>query len=130
MQEPTPKIELKKVDFDELCQCGSRMPFGFCCGSELRQVAAKQIDRIKFPAPALMNFKLGDVTCRSVWNRIHIRPQDEHLHEFIIIVLLWTLGKKWHEEQVKKSADEQHIIMRWLRARYDFLTHARSLGLT
>lgn len=129
MQEQNPTIQLKEVDFDEPCECGSEKPFGICCGFALRQIVTQQLDKIKFPAPALMNFKLGDVICRNVWNAIHARPKDEHLHEFIINVLLWTLGKPWYEEQLNKPAEEQHIIMRWLRARYDFLRDACSVGL-
>lgn len=129
MQEQNPTIQLKKVNFEKLCECGSKKPFGICCGFTLKQIAAQQFDKIKFPAPELMNFRLGDVICRNVWNAIHQRPKNEHLHEFIINVLLWTLGQKWHEEQIKKPTEEQHIIMRWLRARYDFLTNALSIGL-
>jgi hypothetical protein len=45
-----------------------------------------------------------------MWNKIRVRPPAEHLHEFIFNVLLWTLGQKWHKEQVNKSAEERHII--------------------
>lgn len=89
-----------------------------------------QIEELKFPAPRLMKFQMGDGTGRIIWNKVHIRPKDEHLHEFIINVLLWTLGEKWHKEQVKKSSEERHVIMRWLYARYNLLTHLSLLGKT
>jgi hypothetical protein len=91
---------------------------------------SEQGDEIRFPAPELIKVQLGDVICRFIWNKIRYRPQTEHLHEFIFNGLLWTLGEKWHKHQISKSAEERHIIMRWANARYEFLTHARSLGLT
>lgn len=88
------------------------------------------IEIIKFPAPELMKFQLGGTTGRIVWDKIHIRPQTEHLHEFIFNVLLWTLGERWHKEQVSKSPEARHMIMRWVYARYEFLTKANAQGLT
>lgn len=91
---------------------------------------SEQRDEIKFPAPKLMKVQLGDLTCRFIWNKIRYRPQTEHLHEFIFNALLWTLGEKWHQDQISKPAEERHVIMRWANARYKFLIHAQSLGLT
>jgi hypothetical protein len=81
-----------------------------------------------FPEPQFHSFRLGDVIGRSIWNAIHVRPKDEHLHEFIVNAMLWTLGENWFNEQNKKPLEERHIIMRWLHARYIFLTEAMSRG--
>lgn len=112
------------------CYCGSGKLVGECCGPALIQKLAIQAEQAKFPAPELMKFQLGDFTGRIVWDRIHIRPKTEHLHEFMVNVLIWTLGEEWHREQVNKLPEERHAIMQWIYARYNFLTQAQSLNLT
>lgn len=85
-------------------------------------------ERKKFPAPELHNFRLGEITCRTIWNRIFPRPKNEHLHEFIFHALFWKLGDKWYKSQKKKPFEEQHIIVRWEQARYDFLRKLEKEG--
>jgi hypothetical protein len=121
---------LKEVEFDKKCECGTGLKFGECCGKVLIQMAAEAAYREKFPGPRLINTKSGKYRVRAVWNRIHFRPLTEHLHEFIVKVLIQTLGKSWCKAQREKVPEEQHIIMRWIDARSEFFKQVESLNLT
>jgi hypothetical protein len=39
---------------------------------------------------------------RAVRNKVHFRPLDESFQDFQLNLLLWTLGKKWYDEQSAK----------------------------
>jgi len=82
----------------------------------------------KFPEPNLNNFRLGEFIGRTIWNKIHWRPKDEHLHEFIFQAMGWTLGNHWIEEQMKMPLSDRHVIMKWTQSRYDFLTKIQKQG--
>lgn len=95
---------------------------------DLAKYFQEQHEQRLFPAPLFHNFRLGEVICRSIWNAIHCRPKDEHLHELIVLAMQWTLGENWFNEQMSKPLEERHIIMKWLYARYVFLTEAMKNG--
>ena len=50
---------------------------------------------------------------RAVGNRLYARPPKETLHEFMLNLLKWTLGKEWYFGELKKSPEEQQQIVRW-----------------
>ncbi len=89
-----PELTLKKVEFDESCQCGSGQMYGECCGADLKALVDKQADQAKFPKPEIMSAQLGPFKLRFIWNKIYQRPANEHLHEFLIHTIRWTLGEK------------------------------------
>ena len=95
---------------------------------DLKKILMERQEQMIFPAPRFNNFRLGEVICRSIWNAIHYRPKDEHLHEFIVLAMQWTLGENWFNEQMGKPLEERHIIMKWLQARYIYLTEAMKNG--
>jgi hypothetical protein len=115
---------------DEPCQCGSGQTYGKCCGADFKAFLAKQADRAKFPKPEIMSAQLGPFKMRFIWNKICQRPANEHLHEFLIHTVRWTLGEKWYQEQEKKSTQDKHVVMRWIDSRYEFLTKIQHLNLT
>ncbi len=121
---------LKEAEFDKECECGTGLRFGECCGKVLIQMAAEAAYREKFPSPRLISTKSGKYRFRAVWNKIHFRPLTEHLHEFIVKVLMRTLGKSWCKAQREKVPEEQHIIMRWIDARSEFFKQVEPLNLT
>jgi hypothetical protein len=120
---------LKEVEFDKKCECGTGLKFGERCGKVLIQMAAEAAYREKFPGPRLISTKSDKYRIRAVWNKIHFRPLTEHLHEFIVKVLIQTLGKSWCKAQREKVPEEQHIIMRWIDARSEFFKQVESLNL-
>src|SRR5829696_8893750 len=65
--------------------------------------------------------QLGKHTLRFIWNRMYTRPQQETFHEFIVTILMETLGKKWWDAQVQMKTEDQHIIMRWYNALWDLV---------
>jgi hypothetical protein len=77
-----------------------------------------------------MDTQLGPIKLRFIWNKVYQRPADEHLHEFLIHILRWTLGEKWYQEQEGKPDEEKHVIMRWIDSRHEFLTKIQHLNLT
>lgn len=86
-------------------------------------------EQLMFPAPQFHSSRLGDVIVRSIGKRIFSRKKDEHLHEFIFHAMFWVLSKKWYREEKQKPFGEQHIIVRWEQARYEFLEKVQELGL-
>jgi hypothetical protein len=125
-----PEFTLKKVEFNEPCECGSGQMYGECCGADLKALVAKQADQAKFPKPEIMSAQLGPFKLRFIWNKMYQRPANEHLHEFLIHTVRWTLGEKWYKEQESKHDEEKHVIMRWIDSRYEFLTQIQHLNLT
>jgi hypothetical protein len=121
---------LKETEFDKECECGTGLRFGECCGKVLIQMAAEAAYREKFQNPRLISTKFGKRRARAVWNKIYFRPLTEHLHEFIVKVLILTLGKSWFKAQREKVPEEQHIIIRWIDARSEFFKQVESLNLT
>jgi hypothetical protein len=105
---------LKESEFNKECECGTGLKFGECCGKVLIQMAEEAAYREKFPSPRLISTKFGKYRVRAVWNKTLFRPLTEHLHEFIVKVLILTLGKSWCKAQREKVPEEQHIIMRWI----------------
>ena len=95
---------------------------------DLYKQIAEAKERQLFPAPELNNFILGDVVCRTIWNKIFPCPKDENLHEFIFFILFETLGRKWYQQEKLKPKDEQHILIQWEQARYDFLKRIQQEG--
>ena len=63
---------------------------------------------------------------RAVRNGIHFRPLKETFHDFQLNLLLWTLGKNWFDQEMKKDPSERHIILRWRAERNELLTKHRS----
>ena len=53
---------------------------------------------------------------RAIWNTIYLSPPEETFHQFIVKILLWTLGKEWYEEQISLAATEKHTIIKWLES--------------
>lgn len=85
--------------------------------SEVLLKMRQQIEREKFGSPISMKMPIGpDGVIRNIWNAIHYRPKAETFHEFIIKALIWTVGKSWHEAQVKLPSEERHVIMKWYYA--------------
>ena len=54
---------------------------------------------------------------RALWNSLYFRPEKETFHEFLIYVVLWTLGEQWWKHQIRMPVEERHVVTRW---RYNF----------
>lgn len=96
---------------------------------EMSKKMAQVGEQLMFPGPQFHSSRLGDVIVRSIGKRIFSRKKDEHLHEFIFHAMFWVLSKKWYREEKQKPFGEQHIIVRWEQARYEFLEKVQELGL-
>jgi hypothetical protein len=62
---------------------------------------------------------------RAVGNSLHYRPLEETFHDFQLNLLLWTLGKNWFDEQMRKPPGERHLILRWREERNEVLEKHR-----
>lgn len=96
---------------------------------EVKQWAAKQKIQARFPAPLSLKAQLGEYTLRFIWNRMYARPQQETFHEFIVNILMQTLGKRWWDAQMQKKSEEQHAIMRWHNALHDLVQSSAPPGI-
>ena len=63
---------------------------------------------------------------RAVGSRLHSRPPGETFHEFIVHQVKWTLGKEWHDEQIKRPPDQRHQILKWFDAMHELLMRSGS----
>jgi hypothetical protein len=110
------------------CPCGSGKKYKKChlyaskvpSPEFLRKLmldTQRRIESEKFTGPPSMKLPLGpDQVGRVIWNAIHIRPNTETFHEFIINVLKWTVGQGWYAEQVKLASEDRHVIVKWCYA--------------
>ena len=64
-----------------------------------------------------------DHRIRAIWNRIYPRPLRETFHEFLINVVLWTLGEDWLKHQIALAEAERHVVVRW---KYAFEEYKRA----
>lgn len=123
-------MHLQRVDPDKLCHCGSGKAFKDCCHSKTLQWIFNTSSDDYFREPNILSTVLGDYKLRFIFNKIYYSPKEEHLNEFLYNIVLWTLGKKWHTEQIAKKPKEQHVVMRWIYSRYYFLKELERLGCT
>lgn len=96
---------------------------------DLFRKMAQAKEQQMFPTPQFHSFRLGEAIGRSIWKRIFTRKKTEHLHEFIFHAMFWVFGDKWYKEEKEKPFEQQHIVVRWEQARYDFLGKVQELGL-
>lgn len=121
---------LKEIDFNAQCDCGSGLAFASCHGKELLKWSVEQSDQIKFPAPNIVNATLGNYRLRVYGRSFFPRPLDEHIQEFIIHTLRWKLGESWYQDEEQKADDDCHVVMRWVRTRADFFKNMEQYDLS
>lgn len=122
-------MNLKPVNFNEECNCGSGQAFGICCGKDLLRWSHEQSLQAKFPSPRPLSANLGDQKLRFVGSQIIVCQPDEHIQEYIIYALIRSLGEKWYEHQVPQSDADCHVITQWIRTRYEFLKQIEPFNL-
>lgn len=50
---------------------------------------------------------------RGIGNAIYRRPVKETFHEFLLYLLLLTLGEEWYKQQVLLKLEDRHVILKW-----------------
>lgn len=63
---------------------------------------------------------------RAVRGGIHFRPLEETFQDFQLNLLLWTLGKNWFDDEMKKDPSERHVVLKWRAERNELLTKHRT----
>src|SRR5947208_12493335 len=131
-----------KIGRNAPCPCGSGKKFKNCClpravpPTRRRQCppadpwAARVDSSIRragtphgTPVPSII---LKGYRFRAVGSRLHSRPPGETFHEFIVHQVKWTLGKEWHDEQIKRPPDQRHQILKWFDAMHELLMRSGS----
>jgi hypothetical protein len=128
---------MAKTGANELCHCGSGRKYKRCCRdkdegkSKLYTPTSEQLEGImkvareaqlkleqsKYRAPEYHEFELGGQKFRIVGRGLYAQPHSGQLGDVIVEHFkTQVLGKKWLEEEGRKSQDEQHIVARWLNA--------------
>lgn len=128
---------MAKTGANELCHCGSRIKYKKCCRdkdereSKLYTPTSEQLEGImkvaleaqlkleqsKYRAPEYHEFELGGQKFRIVGRGLYPQPHSGQLGDVIVEHFkTQVLGKKWLEEEGRKSADDKHIVARWLTA--------------
>lgn len=140
---------MAKVGANEPCPCGSRKKYKKCCRDQdegrprlstptpeqlegIRRVALRaqvETEQSKYRAPAYHEFELGGQKFRIVGRGLYPQPHSGQLGDVIIEHLkTQVLGKKWLEEEGRKSPDKQHIVTRWLVAWEELRTQGQLLA--
>ncbi|MHB1407442.1 MAG: SEC-C domain-containing protein [Desulfitobacteriaceae bacterium] len=102
------------------CYCGSGKKYKKCCinkQADIPETVLSELLKQQVPEPNLNlvpSIIWKGFRWRSIWNKMYHRPINETFHEFLINVLLWTLGKEWHEKEIYTEPTDRHIIMNWL----------------
>ena len=126
------------------CPCGSGKKYKKCHGSAMetpeidffdtpagRRIVEKAAEMRNPPPPPRMVSRPQIQTVafgkkiRAVRNALHYRPLEETFHDFQLNLLLWTLGKNWYDEQMRKPPGERHVILRWRAERNEVLEKHR-----
>jgi SEC-C motif len=128
---------MAKIGANELCHCGSGTKYKKCCRdkdekrSKLHTPTPEQLEGImrvaheaplkleqsKYRAPEYQEFELGGQKFRIVGRGIYPQPHSGQLGDVIVEHLkTQVLGRKWLEEEGRKSPDKQHVVARWLDA--------------
>jgi hypothetical protein len=129
---------MAKIGRNAPCPCGSGLKFKQCCGRHapppfpLSDWQALQddarfggvIDAMRAarnpqgqPVPSIEH---KGFRFRAVGSRLYPRPLKETFHEFLLGLLISTLGRKWHEEQMKLLPEERHSVFKWYIANKEF----------
>lgn len=107
-------MHFQKVELDKLCNCGSDKAFKDCCFSKITQWSVNNYPDEYFQGPNMLTTIMGNHKLRFVFNKVHTRPKEEHIHVFLHNCVLWTMGEGWHKGQVNKKPEERHVIMKWI----------------
>lgn len=135
-----------KIPRNAPCPCGSRKKYKKCCGDPLnehgsneffettagRNVLRKAVEMMNpLPPPRMVSrpqiqtINFGK-KIRAVRNKIHFRPLEETFFDFQLNLLLWTLGKNWYDDEMRKPRNERHVILQWRDERNEVLSKYRN----
>ena len=89
----------------------------------------REAERAKYDAPPYHELELGGEKIRIVGRGIYTEKHFGQLSETIVEHFkTQVLGKKWLEDEGRRPAEQQHIIMRWLSAWDDLRQHGSTEG--
>jgi hypothetical protein len=71
--------------------------------------------RAQFEAPPSISTMFKGKRVRALGSKVLFREPSETFHEFLIALLLSTLGKKWHDEQAQTAPAQRHAVWGWLQ---------------
>jgi hypothetical protein len=118
MPVPGP-IDPRKVPRNALCPCGSGKKFKKCCLRMLEDMAPlvraeeEKARWAQFEAPPSISTIFKGKRVRALGSKVLFREPSETFHEFLIALLLSTLGKKWHDEQAQAEPAQRHVVWGW-----------------
>lgn len=136
---------MNKIGVNEPCHCGSGKKYKKCCRDEdggkggrwtpspeeaasiLQHVRRmrQEAEEAKYEAPPYREVDLGGQKIRFVGKGIYPERQSGQLCESIVRHFKsQVLGEKWLEDEARKPAGQQHIVMRWLAGWDELLQRA------
>jgi hypothetical protein len=129
---------MAKVGRNDDCPCGSGKKFKKCHGStdpSLTRVGRWTVQRIEdatpevqawarkqrkqsiassFSGPAPIKLDHQGYTFRAIGNRLYYRESHRTYVDFLLELIKFAFGEKWHKAQVKLPELERHIVMQWM----------------
>lgn len=126
MTASTPRV----LQAEDLCPCGSGKSFGECCLKEGRAYyrdGVPVIRRLLSECPPcnpttesvepnidlVPSIEFEGKRVRILHNTLHICPETQTFHEFLIGLIQQTLGIPWWKHQVRTALENRHVIAKW-----------------
>src|SRR5438132_7174093 len=114
-------IDPRNMPRNARCPCRSGKKFKKCCLRMLEDIAplvrahAEKTQRAQFEAPPSISTMFKGKRVRALGSKVLFREPSETFHEFLIALLLSTLGKKWHDEQAQTAPALGHVVWGWIQ---------------
>lgn len=151
-----PKINLpsmEKIGRNAECPCGSLKKFKHCHGAvtphgvsaanwrvrEIRDAPPdvqamargfrKENIADSFSGPRPIKIDHQGYTFRAVGNRLYYREKHRTYVDFLLELVKFAFGPKWHKEQVSLPEPHRHVVMQWMGSWYRHCSATRPKDL-
>jgi SEC-C motif len=133
---------MAKVGRNDPCPCGSGKKFKKCHGGpippppsgrrwhiekiseaspEIQAIAQKHRKEAiasSFSGPEPIKLDSRGYTFRAIKNRLYYRKSYKTYPDFLLDLVKFAFGPKWHKAQVETPVPERHVVMQWMGTLY------------
>jgi hypothetical protein len=77
------------------------------------QRARREMVARGFSGPDPIKLDFQDFTFRAIGNRLYWRDSHSTYVDFLLDLIKFAFGPKWHKQQVETEESQRHLVMRW-----------------
>ena len=118
-----------KIGRNDPCHCGSGTKYKKCCliksfssmsppppptEEDFRRNGVAHVPILGTKCTTLKSFVWKDRRWRTVHSTLVHRPIVETFHQFLIVLLVTTLGQDWVNSQKALPLEKRHVILNWV----------------